>query len=244
MLKTLLLLANAAKLGPLLKTGGTMLLSVGAYALIFGWWYAVGFVLLILVHELGHYVAARRIGLNVGLPTFIPFLGAWIELKDQPMSVAQEAHVAFAGPFIGTAGATVVLGLAYMYESSLLLALAYAGFFINLFNLVPMSPFDGGRIVAILSPRIWFLGAPILLGIFLLIPSPMFLLILILLAPSMWHAVRSAWRGTTPEGNPRYYDVPREARVRYAAYYILLLAYLCVMTFKVHEQLRGAAPPA
>lgn len=244
MLKTLLLLANAAKLGPLLKTGGTMLLSVGAYALIFGWWYAVGFVLLILVHELGHYVAARRIGLNVGLPTFIPFLGAWIELKDQPMSVAQEAHVAFAGPFIGTAGATVVLALATMYESSLLLALAYAGFFINLFNLVPMSPFDGGRIVAILSPRIWFLGAPILLGIFLLIPSPMFLLILILLAPSMWHAVRSAWRGTTPEGNPRYYDVPREARVRYAAYYILLLAYLCVMTFKVHEQLRGAAPPA
>jgi Zn-dependent protease len=244
MLKTLLILANAAKLGPLLKTGGTMILSVGAYALIFGWWYAVGFVLLILVHELGHYIAARRLGLNAGLPMFIPFLGAWIELKDQPMSVAQEAHVAFMGPFIGTVGATLVLWLAGQYESPLLLALAYAGFFINLFNLVPISPFDGGRIVAILSPRVWFLGAPILLGIFLLIPSPMFLLILILLAPSMWYAVKSAWQGAAPAGNPRYYEVPREARVRYGAYYILLLAYLCVMTFKVHEQLRGAAPPA
>src|SRR5688572_1939279 len=226
MLKTLLILANAAKLGPLLKTGGTMILSVGAYALIFGWWYAVGFVLLILVHELGHYIAARRLGLNAGLPMFIPFLGAWIELKDQPMSVAQEAHVAFMGPFVGTVGATLVLWLAGQYESPLLLALAYAGFFINLFNLVPISPFDGGRIVAILSPRVWFLGAPILL------------------APSMWYAVKSAWQGAAPAGNPRYYEVPREARVRYGAYYILLLAYLCVMTFKVHEQLRGAAPPA
>jgi Zn-dependent protease len=244
MLKTLLLLANAAKLGPLLKTGGTMLLSVGAYALLFGWWYAVGFVLLILVHELGHYVAARRIGLNAGLPTFIPFLGAWIELKDQPMSVAQEAHVAFAGPFVGTAGATLVLWLALQYESPLLLALAYAGFFINLFNLVPMSPFDGGRIVAILSPRIWLLGAPILLGVFFLIPSPMFLVILILLAPTMWRAMRSAWRGTVPQDNPKYYEVPLQARVRYGAYYILLLAYLCVMTFRTYEQLRVTAPAA
>ncbi|HKZ74542.1 MAG TPA: site-2 protease family protein [Steroidobacteraceae bacterium] len=244
MLKTLLLLANAAKLGPILKTGGTMLISVGAYALVFGWWYAVGFVLLILVHELGHYVAARRIGLNAGLPTFIPFVGAWIELKDQPMSVSQEAYVAFAGPFIGTVGATVLLWLAGQYESRLMLAVAYAGFIINLFNLVPIAPFDGGRIVAILSPKVWLLGAPILLGIFLLIPSPMFLLILVLLAPTMWHALKSAWRGTAPEGIPRYYEVPREQRVRYAAYYLLLIAYLCVMAYRVHEQLRPPGPAA
>lgn len=242
MLKTLLLLANAAKLGPILKTGGTMLLSIGAYALIFGWWYAAGFVLLILVHELGHYVAARRIGLNAGLPTFIPFLGAWIELKDQPLSVAHEAYVAFMGPFVGTVGATLVYFLANETDSRLLLAVSYAGFFINLFNLVPMSPFDGGRIVAILSPKVWLAGAPILLGIFFLIPSPMFLLILILLAPHMWHALRSAWKGTPPESNPRYYEVPRELRVRYASYYLLLIAYLCIMTFRVHEQLQATTP--
>jgi Zn-dependent protease len=238
-IKALLLLLNAAKLGPIVKMGGTMILSVGAYALIFGWWYAVGFVLLLLVHELGHYMAARRVGLPVGLPMFIPFLGAWINLKEQPMSVSQEAYVAFAGPFVGTAGATVVFWLAGEYQNNLLMALAYAGFFINLFNLIPVAPFDGGRIVAIMSPKLWLLGAPILLGVFMIIPSPMFLLILVLLAPTIWHTLKSAWHGTPPEGNPKYYEVPREARIRYGAYYLLLLAYLCVMTYQVHGMLRS-----
>jgi Zn-dependent protease len=239
MIKALLLLLNAAKLGPLIKTGGTMIISIGAYALIFGWWYAVGFVLLLLVHELGHYIAARRIGLPAGLPMFIPFVGAWIELKEQPMSVEHEAQVAFAGPFVGTIGATIVFWLAGQYESALLFALAYAGFFINLFNLIPMSPFDGGRIVAILSPKLWLLGVPILLGVFALIPSPMFLLILVLLAPTIWQSLKNAWYGTVPEHNPRYYEVSREARIRYGAYYILLLAFLCSMTYQAHEMLAG-----
>ena len=77
MIKALLLLLNAAKLGKILLTSGTMLLSVFAYAWIFGWPYAVGFVLLIFVHEMGHYWAARQRGLDVGAPTFIPFVGAW-----------------------------------------------------------------------------------------------------------------------------------------------------------------------
>ena len=237
MIKALFLLLNAAKLGPLLKMGGTMIVSVGAYALIFGWWYAVGFVGLILVHELGHYIAARRVGLPVGLPMFIPFVGAWVDLKEQPLSVSQEAYVAFAGPFVGTIGATVVLWLAGQYDSNLLMALAYAGFFINLFNLIPMTPFDGGRIVAILSPKLWFLGVPILLIAFFYLRSPMLLIILILLAPTMWHALKGAWEGKAPEDRPRYYDVPAEARIRYGAYYLLLIVYLCAMTFQVHEQL-------
>lgn len=242
MLKALFLLLNAAKLGPLVKTGGTMIVSVFAYALLFGFWYAFGFVLLILVHELGHYVAARRTGLDVGAPTFIPFVGAWIELREQPLTVAQEAHIAFAGPFAGTVGAVAALFLAGQYDSPLLLAVAYSGFFLNLFNLIPITPFDGGRIVAILSPRVWLLGAPVLLGVFLLIPSPMFLLILVLLAPTIWHGLKSAWQGTVPGQHPRYYDVPREQRVRYASYYLLLLVFLCVMTFQVHERLQGGLP--
>ena len=243
MIKLLLLLLNAAKLGPLLKTGGTMLLSVGVYAFVFGWGYAVGFVLLIFVHELGHYVAARRTGLDVGLPTFIPFVGAWVELKERPMTVEQEAYVAFAGPFVGTVGAVIALWLAGTYDSPLLLAVAYAGFFINLFNLVPVTPLDGGRIVAILSPRIWLVGAPLLVGIFLLIPSPMFLIVLLLLAPTVLRSLRDAWRGAPPEHNPRYYEVAPGARLRYAAYYLLLLAFLSVMTYEVHGQLRGAGAP-
>jgi Zn-dependent protease len=240
MIKLLLMLLKFAKFGPALKSAGFMALSVGAYALLFGWRYALGFVLLMLVHEMGHYVAARRLGMNVGLPTFIPFVGAWIELKDQPLTVQQEAHIAFAGPFVGTLAAAAVLALALRLHSTLLLALAYAGFFLNLFNLIPIAPFDGGRIVAILSPKVWFVGVPILVGAFLLSPSPMFLMILLLLAPTIYVALRGAWRGEAPAHNPRYYEVPLDARVRYASYYVLLLAFLCVMTFRTHEQIEAA----
>jgi Zn-dependent protease len=239
MIKALLLLLKFAKFGPLLKSAGFMLLSVGAYALLFGWRYAVGFVLLLLVHEMGHYVAARRLGMNVGLPTFIPFVGAWIELKDQPLTVAQEAQIAFAGPFAGTVAATIVLAVALRQQSMLLLALAYAGFFLNLFNLMPITPFDGGRIVAILSPKVWFVGVPVLVGAFVLMHSPMFMMILLLLAPTIYASLRAAWRGEAPAHNPRYYEVPLDARVRYASYYILLLAFLCYMTFSVHQQVEA-----
>ena len=105
MTKLLAALFAAGKLGKVVLSGGTMLLSVVAYAFVFGWWYAVGLVLLIFIHEMGHFLAARQSGLNVGLPTFIPFVGAWIELKDQPMNVETEAYVGIAGPLLGTVGA-------------------------------------------------------------------------------------------------------------------------------------------
>ena len=104
MLKLLGYLFAAGKLGKVALTGGTMLLSVFAYALVFGWMYAAGFVALIFAHEMGHYVAARSRGMDVGAPTFIPFVGAWIELKDQPMNVETEAYVGFAGPLVGSLG--------------------------------------------------------------------------------------------------------------------------------------------
>ncbi len=74
-MKSLFLLLKFAKVGKVLTTGGTMLISVFAYALIYGWRYAVGFVALLFVHEMGHFVAARQRGLDVGAPTFIPFVG-------------------------------------------------------------------------------------------------------------------------------------------------------------------------
>src|SRR6478609_627221 len=103
--KLLILLFSAGKLGKLLTTGGTMIISMLAYSWIFGWPYAVGFVLLIFFHEMGHYLAAKQRGLNVGAPTFIPFVGAWIELKDQPLNVETEAYVGFASPIVGSVAA-------------------------------------------------------------------------------------------------------------------------------------------
>src|SRR5471032_1506882 len=129
MLKLLGYLFAAGKLGKVALTGGTMIISVFAYALVFGWWYAVGFVLLIFVHEMGHFLAARQRGLNVGAPTFIPFVGAWIMLKDLPHNAETEAYVGLAGPVAGTVASIICFGLAMALHSNLLLALSYAGLF-------------------------------------------------------------------------------------------------------------------
>jgi Zn-dependent protease len=238
MLKLLATLLAAGKLGKVLTTGGTMLISVFAYAFVFGLPYAVGFVVLILVHEMGHYLAARRRGLNVGAPTFIPFVGAWIELKDQPHDAETEAYIGFAGPLVGSIGALVCYFFARNYDSPLLLALSYAGFFINLFNLIPLSPFDGGRITAVLSPRLWLLGVPILVALFFYRPSPMLVLVAIIAAPQ----VLKAWRfdPNAPE-NADYYRVSGATRFTYAFYYLGLTAFLAVMTSDVHDMLQGMA---
>jgi Zn-dependent protease len=233
-LKLLGYLFAAGKLGKVAITGGTMLLSVFAYALVFGWWYAVGFVALIFVHEMGHFVAARRRGLAVGAPTFIPFVGAWVELKDMPHDVETEAYVGIAGPLAGTLAAFVCYFLARSYQSNLLLALSYAGFFINLFNLIPLSPFDGGRITAIISPRVWLLGVPILVGLFFWRPSPLLVIMAILAAPQVMKAFKFDPRA--PE-NAQYYAVSLEHRVSYGALYLALAAYLAVMSHDVHEML-------
>jgi Zn-dependent protease len=237
MLKLLFALLNAAKLGPLLKTGGTMLISVGAYALVFGIWYAVGFVALIFCHEMGHFLAARRRGLNVGAPTFIPFVGAWIELKDLPHDVETEAYVGIAGPVVGSLSALACYFFAVIQRSTLLMALAYAGFMINLFNLLPLSPFDGGRITAIISPKVWLLGVPLLGALFFISPSPMLLLIALLAAPQVIAVLRGQAEANMPPG---YYETPVAVRIRYAVWYLGLAAFLALMSHEVHLRLDAA----
>lgn len=136
--------------GLLVKFGATLkflglFVSVGGYALIWGWAFGIGLVLLILVHELGHYLEAKRQGLKVSLPVFIPFLGAYVALRDVPFDPWRNAKVSLAGPLVGGLGSLAVLVAAS--GSRLLLALAYTGFFLNLFNLVPVGILDGGRLL-------------------------------------------------------------------------------------------------
>ena len=172
-------LAKLKFLLPVLKTGGTMLLSIGAYAMLWGWRYAVGFVLLIFIHECGHLIAAKRIGLKVGMPVFIPFMGALIALKEAPKNAWIEAQVGIGGPLLGTAGA-VVCELVYLATGNLLFrALAYSGFFLNLFNLAPVGFLDGGRIVTALSPWLWLAGFAIM--IFMTITHFNFIVLLIVI---------------------------------------------------------------
>lgn len=237
-MKLLLLLLSGLKLGKLLTTAGTMLLSLVVYAFVYGWRYAAGFVVLLLVHEMGHYIAARRKGLAVGAPTFIPFVGAWVELKDLPHDAQTEAYVGLGGPLLGSVGATLCYFLARETGASWLLAVAYSGFFLNLFNLIPLSPFDGGRITAVLSPRIWLLGVPVLVALFLWRPSPLLILMAVLAAPQVWKAL--TYKADSDEARG-YYAVPAAVRLEYAVWYIGLAAFLALMTHDVHEMLRAGA---
>jgi Zn-dependent protease len=182
---------------------------------------------------MGHYVAARHRGLDVGLPTFIPFVGAWVELKDLPHDAETEAYVGMAGPLVGSAGALACFYLARDQGSSLLLALAYSGFFLNLFNLIPLAPFDGGRITAAISPRLWLLGAPLLAALFFYSPSPLLILMAVLALPN----VVKAWRGLRTPEEQTYYTVRAETRVSYAAVYLGLAAFLAIMCEQLHAEL-------
>ena len=232
--KLLLLLLSGAKLGKLLTTGGSMLVSVVVYAWIYGWRYAVGFVGLLFVHEMGHYLAAKQRGLDVGAPTFIPFVGAWIELKDMPHDAETEAWVGLGGPLLGSIGALLCYFWARETDSRLLLAVAYSGFFLNLFNLIPLSPLDGGRITAVLSPRIWLLGVPVLAAVFFWRPSPMLILLGVLAAPQVMKALK--YRSDSEEAQT-YYAVSAAVRTEYAFYYLSLVLFLAVMAHDVHDML-------
>jgi Zn-dependent protease len=226
----------AGKLGKLLITGGSMILSMFVYSLTFGWMYAVGFVLLIFFHEMGHYVAARHRGLNVGAPTFIPFVGAWIQLKDMPHDAHTEAYVGLAGPLAGTLAAIGCYWIARSENSQLMLALAYSGFMLNLFNLIPLSPLDGGRITAVISPKVWLLGVPLLVALFFYSPSPMLILIAILALPQLKAALqKDGGASEMPEG---YYEVDASVRVNYAVFYLGLGSFLAIMSYELHKVLQ------
>jgi Zn-dependent protease len=224
---------KAGKFGKLFLTSGTMLISVIAYSWVFGWGYAVGFVALIFVHEMGHYIAARRRGLNVGAPTFIPFLGAWINMKDMPRDAETEAYVGMAGPLVGSIGALACYYAARNFDSNLLLAVAYSGFFINLFNLIPLSPLDGGRISAAISPRLWLVGAPLLVVLFFYRPSPLLILIAILAAPNVLKVIR----GHETEEERAYYVTSAETRFSYGVTYLALAGFLAIMCHELSLEL-------
>ena len=212
----------------------TMLVTIWVYALFFGWPFAVGFVLLLAVHEMGHYFAAKQRGVNVGLPAFIPFVGAMINLREAPHDAETEAYVAYAGPFIGTLGAFACYFYGRSTGQELYIALSYTGFILNLFNLIPVSPLDGGRITQVLSPRIWLLGLPLLVALFLYQPSPMLLLIGVMALPNL----RAAWNynPNLPE-NVAYRSVPLRVRFEYAVLYLGLAAVLAMMAYSVHSGL-------
>ncbi len=180
----------------LLLTFGSMFLSIWFYALFFGWKFGVVFVLLILVHEMGHFLTFRNFGTAVSLPLFIPGLGAFVS---SPMTSdpARNAVAALMGPVFGVAAAAACWGYAIVTGEPFWLAAAYIGFFLNLFNLIPAFPFDGGRVAGAIDGRIWLVGVALLVGWVVLFRafSPFTFLILIFVLVSSVPRGLAAWRG-------------------------------------------------
>lgn len=207
----------------LLKTGGSMILMIWIYAMADGWWFAVGFVLLIFVHECGHLIAAKRLGLRVGAPVFIPFMGAVIALKEAPKNAWIEAQVGIGGPLLGSAGAMVCYGIYIFTHQRIFSDLAYLGFFLNLFNLAPIGFLDGGRIVSALSPWLWLVGTAVMLGMLFVHFNFIVLLILIMSIPRLV----SLFRKRTEE-EKRYFEVTPGQRASIAVLYFGLAAALAL----------------
>jgi Zn-dependent protease len=212
--------------GKYVLTAGTMLVSVGAYTLLWGWQFAALFVLLLFVHELGHAIALRREGIPTSPILFVPFLGAVIGMRGRPHDAWVEAKVGLAGPLLGSAGAAVALALAHATGSRLLEAVAFTAFFLNLFNLLPVVPFDGGRAAAALHPLVWILGIAGLGVLAIWHPNPILFLFVILGGMEAWRRLR-AWRAGDA-ATAAYYAVTRSQRTIVAITYLGLAALLVV----------------
>lgn len=224
------------------KTIGSMIISIIVYALYiqhgsegnfhYALLFSVGLMLLILIHEMGHVVAMRWYGLRAGPPIFIPFVGALINLRESPKNALEEAVVGIAGPVAGTFASSLCLLWWFAHRHQpIFLSLASVGFLINLFNMLPVPPLDGGRVTAAVSPWIWMPGILVLAGwiVFDLLVAktvPWILLILLFYAwPRIWATLKGRQRHSP------YYNIGRTASMAMGAAYLLLGIGLIVLFF-------------
>lgn len=213
----------------LLKTGGSMVVSILVYAYFFGNpWFAAAFVLLILIHEMGHVFANLYYGLSASPPIFVPFVGAIINLRERPANAKVEAVIGIAGPVMGTIGSLAMFIYSQQMNSDIALVASHFGFMMNLFNLLPVPPLDGGRVTAAVSPWAWILG---LAGLgWLMIhdlmhgrPDYILLIVLIYAFPRIKATLRGRDRFS------EYYRISRAASWTIGVVYVMLAAALLLM---------------
>lgn len=190
-LKWLLSILKFSKFGTTLLS---MIISLGAYAAFYGWKFAAALVYLIFVHEMGHVIAAKQKGIATSPAVFIPFAGAFISMKDTPRDAGTEAYLAYGGPLAGTIAFLPALPLYWWTHEPFWALVIYLGALLNLFNLMPISPLDGGRIVSVLSTKIWFVGL-VGLGIMLFAsPGPLMVFIFIIGLLTWWSRLRESYQ--------------------------------------------------
>ena len=229
-IKVVLLALTKAKF---LVSAGTMLVSIVAYASIWGWKFGVGFVLLLLVHEYGHVIQLRREGVkDASAPIFIPFMGALIWSKSLGGNAAAEARVGLAGPILGSIGAALCVGLYLLTDNDLFRALAFTGFFLNLFNLLPVGFLDGARAAAALSPYVWLLGVFGMVVLVLTVPNPIIILIAVLAVWETYRRFKDFRHGG--EAVREYYKIARRDRIIIGVTYFVLIAALVLAMDATH----------
>ncbi len=221
--KAIILLLPKVKI---LSTAGTMVVSVAAYALLWGFPFAAGFVVLLLIHEMGHVIQLRREGIKASAPMFIPFMGAVITAKSLGDNATAEARVGLAGPVLGSIGAAACIAIWHATGNDMWRALAFTGFFLNLFNLLPVVPLDGGRAMAAMAPWMWFAGFAGLIALAIEFPNPIILIIVLLGGRETYR--RWQLRKTGGAEQETYYRVRPLDRALVAAVYLALIALLVV----------------
>jgi Zn-dependent protease len=219
------------KFGKILPTALTMLISVWAYAQLWGWRFAVGFIVLLFIHEMGHAAVMHAKRLRTGPVVFLPFLGAFIALKDQLRDARAEAEVGYGGPAAGTLAASACFIVYTFTGYGLWLGLAYVGFFLNLFNLLPVSPLDGGRVVTAISPWLWLVGLVLAGALAFSSGSPILIVIVVL------GAIRAAgeWKRRRSGQMIEYYELTPMYRASIATAYFGLCGYLGWMAHRALE---------
>lgn len=209
-----------------LKTGGSMFIMIWVYSLMFGWQFAAGFVFLLFIHEMGHVTAAKWLGIPVSAPLFIPFLGAAIVMKQNPRDAWSEALMAYGGPLAGCIGSWICWAIALQLQLPWVMAVASLSFLINLFNMIPVPPLDGGRICAAVSPWFW------IVGLFLLGLSVVFfhawnaiVIVILVLIVAFPRIKQTLFYPATPEMQS-YYSTHISNRITMAMLYLALIAAL------------------
>lgn len=213
----------------MIVTAASMVVSVVVYAMRAGWWnFALGFVVVLFVHELGHALAIRAKGLRAGAMVFIPFIGGAVTLKRQPRSVYVDAQIGLAGPIAGSLAAYVSYLIFHWSGSLVYFYIAQAGFILNLFNLTPITPLDGGRIAAAITKWMWLLGGVVLFVMMMMWRNPLLILLVLLSLFQVYGAI-------TRERSKRFYSITTGQRATIAVTYFGLVTFLAYQTIAAHN---------
>jgi Zn-dependent protease len=157
---------------------------------------------------------------------FIPFLGAAVTAKSLGGNALAEARVGLAGPILGTLACAIPAVLWQVTGEEFFQALTFTGCLLNLFNLLPVVPLDGGRAMAAMAPWMWFVGFGVVVLLAFVWPNPILVLIAILAGFELYRRWRDRKQGE--EGNPSYYKVATRHRLMVAAVYIGLILVLAI----------------